>query len=172
MTNEDVTFAAWVRQRRIELDLSQRGAARLADVSESAWRNVERGHEQRRRTAATRKPPQERTVSKIAKLFGWDYRTALGWAGYDDAILDVIAPVSLAVGAHSTRTSEFSDVDPGGMVVTVPGPWRLEIDVDDEVLALGPVTVTLPGGQVVSGTVVSFQTGPGAACSRIVCAPD
>jgi DNA-binding XRE family transcriptional regulator len=67
------------------MDLSQRRAARLAGVSETAWRNVERGRELRGGVIdPSPNQPQRTTVRKIAKLLGWNVRDAMRWAGYDD----------------------------------------------------------------------------------------
>lgn len=80
------TFGQRVKTRREGMELSQRRAAQLSGVGEATWRNIERGHEQRRGVNRNRRTkPQPITVRRIAKLLKWPVADAMQWAGYDDA---------------------------------------------------------------------------------------
>jgi transcriptional regulator with XRE-family HTH domain len=86
------SFGQRVAARREELGLSVRRIAMQSEVSETAWRNIERGRELRAGvTVASPNPPQRVTVHKIAKALGWDVRDAMLWAGheYTGAVDDV-----------------------------------------------------------------------------------
>lgn len=52
----------WIRERRLELRLTQAEAANLADVSELTWANVENGKEH---------SPKEKTVKGMCHALKW-----------------------------------------------------------------------------------------------------
>lgn len=80
------TFAHRVKQARLRRGLGAREAAQESGIPYKTWRTIEYGYEQRTGVhGPSGRPPQEKTVLRFARFFGWTIRDAFTWAGYDPA---------------------------------------------------------------------------------------
>lgn len=80
------TFAQRVKNRREELELTLRQAAKQANLGLDTWRTVERGYKARKGVDPKTGThlPERITVRKIARVLEWPPDKALRWAGYDE----------------------------------------------------------------------------------------
>lgn len=88
MTNSPWPLGPVLEAARIERGLSTREAARRAGVSDTQWRNLERGFELRKGTRLEVSPRVD-TVAKVARAIGLDVKQALELAGLPTVDADV-----------------------------------------------------------------------------------